>query len=79
MDQCSHALTMRVPHGISNNDSAIPTVKSATTTTAINTCHSPLYVPFKPLVCDVLILGFTRYSICSSCYYILVIFIRKRS
>jgi len=35
MDLYTHALTMRVPHGISNNDSAIPSVMSATTTTAI--------------------------------------------
>jgi hypothetical protein len=54
-----------VDDGVSSNlknESAIPSVISATRTTTLNTCLSPLYVPFKPLVCGVLILGFTRYS-----------------
>ena len=35
MDLYAHTLTMRVSHGISNNDSAIPSVMLTTTTTAI--------------------------------------------
>jgi hypothetical protein len=34
-DLFAHALTMRMPHGISNNDSAIPSAMSTTMTTAI--------------------------------------------